>query len=391
MQNKTEAKEQNALSIKGSLPECDLYTWLQIAAKNRELTNLPINLDLLIDKLNIFDNQFHAVSLRYNSQDNKIYLNSDKIAGVVKLSNNESPVKLDFDKIIIDGVEQIKSKSQELTPDNLPTVEFKCENMILKGNTVGWIKFNLIPKPYGYDIKDVSIENENFDLQGNGQWNMLDKQTTHFIGNITGRNIGNLFEDWGLGRSIKRGSGNIAFTFNWNGSPIDFKFADTVGDVNLDIVSGHIRGVNPGFGRVIGLLSLDNIQRRLKLDFSDFVGKGFAFDKLQTVFNINHGTLHTEGIFIDGPSAYIALTGDAYIKTKQINFKMGVVPKMGSSLPLAAAITAGPVIGAAFLILGKAAGHKEDFKKIPRYGYNVTGTWENPEIHEIKKEKREKE
>jgi uncharacterized protein YhdP len=42
---------------------------------------------------------------------------------------------------------------------------------------------------------------------------------------------------------------------------------------------------------------------------------------------------------------------------------MGVLPKMGSSLPLAAAIIAGPVIGAAFLILGKAAGHKEDFKK----------------------------
>lgn len=381
----SEAENTAVFSITGKIPMLNLSEWTQLAANNRDILQFPINLDVRVEKLQIFDNQFDNVILHYNTKEQYVTLQGEKIAGKIQFATKNAPLILNFDKLTVDGIEQIKSKSKALTPANLTNVTFKCANLMMKGSVVGTTQFDLIPKPYGYDITNLYIENEAYKLNGYGKWNMLDKPTTELSGNIQGNNIGRLFEDWGFGRSIKRGAGNITFKLAWNGNPMNYKFMDTVGNIDLNITNGQIRGINQGFGRIIGLLSLDNIQRRLKFDFSDVLSSGFPFDNLQTNFNVNEGSLHTEGIYIDGPSAYIALAGYASLKTKEINFKMGILPKMGASLPLAAAITAGnPAVGAAFWLLGKAAGPKGKPTETPRYGYKVTGTWESPEIKEIK-------
>lgn len=312
----------------------------------------------------------------------EIKLAGDEIVGLITKASDAAPLTAKFKKMVIKSSSAIEKKPQILTPSNLPLVLVTCDNLILAANSVGAVNFELQPKSYGYKIAKLNIANDDFKLQATGKWNMLGHATTTLSGNIISEDFGKVFSAWNIGSSIKKGTGELLFTIAWNGAPRDFKLLDLVGEVNLNINAGQIQGVNPGFGRVIGLLSLDNIQRRLKLDFSDLLAEGFSFDKLQAQFNINQGDLHTKAVFIDGPAAYIALVGEANIKTKQIDFKMGVVPKVGASLPLAAMITAGnPAIGAAFWILNKATGAKAS--DVPRYRYKVTGTWEKPEINEM--------
>ena len=154
------------------------------------------------------------------------------------------------------------------------------------------------------------------------------------------------------------------------------------GTSHIDLRSGNLTNVNPGLGRIIGLLSLETIQRRLQLDFSDLLSRGFAFDKLVADVKLQSGKLTSENIFINSPAAKIEMYGKTAIKSKDLDFTMYVTPKVGASLPIAAAIAVGsPVVGAAIWLFDKASGSK--ISDITKYKYMVTGTWDAPKINEI--------
>ena len=67
--------------------------------------------------------------------------------------------------------------------------------------------------------------------------------------------------------------------------------------------------VEPGAGRVLGLLSLAQLPRRLTLDFRDFFSKGFAFDQLEGDVRIGAGMARSDDLVIDGPAAEIHIRG----------------------------------------------------------------------------------
>lgn len=363
----------------------------KVTVKNHKIQENTLQaLELLMQNLTLFNNKFQEMSLLYDAVAKTITIGSEKIIGVIDLANKQQAIKLIFEKINLAEVKQenfkISPKISALKVANLPAILCQVDDLVVGKNIIGKVNLQLLPTKFGYDIADLTVKNNAFNLQGSGKWELQAKQNSHLSGKITGNNIGKLFEHWGFGRAIKRGKGEMQFNFTWDGDPLTFNMATAVGEVELQLATGQIRGINPGFGRFIGLLNLDNI---LKLDFRDLMSKGFVFDSLQTKCQFNNGILHTDGLFIDGHSAYIALAGDADLSKKTIDFKMGVMPKLGASLPLAAAITASnPVIGGAFWVLNKATNSKKKDKDVVHYDYKITGTWEQPTIIEIKEKNR---
>ena len=376
------AKDCTGVQIQGNLKHLDLQEWLQLFAGNNARLKLPIQIDLMLDKLTAFDTHFNAVHLRYSTATGTLLLDGANIVGKIA-SAADGTITANFSKMLIADAKATAANTTQLKPDGLLALKFTCDDLTLRGSPIGRVGFQLKPNKDGYEIVTLEINNQDFTLQANGSWQLGKLESTSLIGQVSSKNFGTVFKAWGFGNSISNSAGEMGFKFAWSGSPMHFKISAITGSVNLALQAGKIRGVNPGLGRVIGLLSLDNIQRRLKLDFSDCVGRGFVFDTLQASFQLKRGALHTDGIFIDGPSSYIALTGDADITSRQINCKMGVVPKVGASLPLAAAITAGnPAIGAAFWILNKATSSQAQSTATPRYRYTVTGSWDDPKISE---------
>ena len=166
-------------------------------------------------------------------------------------------------------------------------------------------------------------------------------------------------------------------------NPFTIDLSKITGKLKININSGFILGLDPGFGRVIGLLNIENIHRRLLLDFSDVTNQGFSFDNVIGDLDFKNGELNLNKVFIVGPSANITISGKTSLLTEQLDLFIEVTSKSGTTLPLAAAVAAGnPVIGAAVWLFDYASGAK--FSQFKFAKYKVTGNWNKPEINILK-------
>ena len=141
--------------------------------------------------------------------------------------------------------------------------------------------------------------------------------------------------------------------------------------------------IEPGAGRVLGLLGIAQLPRRLTLDFSDLFDKGFAFDKMAGQVRINAAKATTDNLVIAGPAAEIAIQGTADLRAQSFDQTIEVVPRTGNLLAVAGAIAGGPVgaaIGAAAnVVLRKPLG------EMAARTYKVTGPWKEPKVDVIER------
>ncbi len=136
--------------------------------------------------------------------------------------------------------------------------------------------------------------------------------------------------------------------------------------------------MEPGAGRVLGLLSLAQLPRRLMLDFRDFFAKGFAFNQAGGTVRFAGGIANSDDLAIDGPAASIAIRGSANLRAQTFDQTIEVRPKAGNLLTVAGAIAGGPV-GAA---IGAAANAvlQKPLGQIASRTYRVTGPWKEPKV-----------
>ena len=306
--------------------------------------------------------------------------------GTVMLpTQKDNRVACTFDDCMVDA-----SMSNQAIPSDLleasdkPTVSFYCKRFHYQDRLLGELSLELLPKNNAYGIQNLSLENTYFSLMAEGLWSMKDqKPTTTLQGTVVGVNIGKGLSDLGYASVIREASGRAQYEWMWSGNPWHFDHNHVKGSFDVKLDKGRILGVDPGLGRVMGLLNLESIKRRLQLDFSDLFKKGFVFDVLQGKFSCEKGILSTESLLIDGPSAKMYLQGKAYLNTKAIDLSVRVQPHLGSGLPLAAAVAAGhPAVGAGLWLVNKLtdSGSFLKMNRITQHDYQVGGTWDEPRI-----------
>jgi len=266
---------------------------------------------------------------------------------------------------------------------NQKEIQFFCHDLEYGAKNFNGIGFSLIPTPYGYEINEVTLDIPDAEFSGTGEWHFINAPSkTLFQGKLGSPNLGNTLLDLGYATAIREAKGTIDYQLQWPGNPLQFKVDLMSGNANLRFDKGRILGVEPGLGRIMGLLNLQSIQRRLQLDFSDLFKKGFVFDNVRGQLLFEHGIITTDSLKIDGPASKIELSGKASIAAKSIDLMMVVKPHMSMGLPLAAAIAAGnPAVGAGVWLLDRLTGSQ--VKKISQHRYHVTGTWETPMIQPI--------
>jgi uncharacterized protein YhdP len=144
--------------------------------------------------------------------------------------------------------------------------------------------------------------------------------------------------------------------------------------------------IDPGSGRLFGLLSLQTLPRRLSLDFNDLFKKGFTFDGIDGVFELDHGNAYTNSLLMNGPSARIDISGRTGLADQDYDQRVTVTPALSNTIPVASALfgPAGIGVGAVFFLGQKM------FKSIPEHidkflsrEYSITGGWEQPVIERI--------
>src|SRR3990172_6370875 len=84
----------------------------------------------------------------------------------------------------------------------------------------------------------------------------------------------------GYPNTVKGGSGKLAANLSWAGTPDEFNYATLDGTLKLDTSKGQFLKMDPGIGKLLGILSLQALPKRITLDFVDVFSEGFQFDNI---------------------------------------------------------------------------------------------------------------
>ena len=230
----------------------------------------------------------------------------------------------------------------------------------------------------------MDAHSEVLDLKAKGDWRR-EAQGDHSEISLdySSRDAGSMLGALGFSRLIDGGATHGQLRLQWPGAPGAFEWGIADGELSVQVGQGRVLEVEPGAGRLFGLLSLTEIPRRLSLDFSDFFKSGFAFNQMAGRFSIERGNAITDDFQIDAPSAQILLRGRTGLAARDYEQTMEVLPKAGSVLPAIGAIAAGPA-GAAVGAVAQAV-LRQPLKDMTRTIYRVTGPWSDPVIEVVEK------
>ena len=165
---------------------------------------------------------------------------------------------------------------------------------------------------------------------------------------------------------------------NWSGNPRPDFLDMSNGEVKIQFGNGQLKEVEPGAGRVFGLMSILALPRRLSLDFRDVFSKGFGFDKIAGTFKIENGITYTCDLSLEGPAADIGIVGKSDITKRTYDQAAIVYPNVGNTLPIVGAVVAGPQAIPALLIFSQI--FKKPLQGMGQAYYSIEGSWDKPDV-----------
>jgi len=322
-----------------------------------------------------------AISARPVAGGWEIDLTGADLKGEVRLpevATVERPLSARFERLVIPGSDG-KGADRDLDPRSLPPLDLSVASLQLAGRELGTVR--LLTRPLddgsGLAVAPLEVDSEWLKLEARGQWQRRDdRERSRFDLNITGGDLGRLLEAFGYAGNVRGGETHAEINANWPGAPMDFELAKVEGTLALRIGKGSLTSLDPGAGRVFGLLSLHALPRRLSLDFSDLFRRGFSFDRIEGRFTLIDGNAYTNDLVIEGPAARIEISGRTGLARRDYDQLVTVVPEVTSGLPLAGAIAGGPAVGAALFLADRLL--SKQVEALTRYQYSVTGSWESP-------------
>ncbi|MEA3638724.1 MAG: DUF3971 domain-containing protein [Lamprobacter sp.] len=239
------------------------------------------------------------------------------------------------------------------------------------------------PTLNGVRFETLSLSGPHVEATGSGDW-LID--ATDYIESslklsADSNAIGELLRDTGFYSALSAAPGELQLALSWPGGPDAFSLARARGLIEIQIGSGRMLDMEPGVGRMLGILNTSALSRRLSLDFSDVFDDGFSFDRINGEITIGSGIASIRELSILAPPADIRITGRTNLVDGLLDQQVEVTPKIGVGLALASAMAGGPVVGAAVFLADKVTDGAVE--RLGRYAYQVSGPWRDPVIQRM--------
>lgn len=281
-----------------------------------------------------------------------------------------------------DSAAVVAAVAAAATPRSVPALKFQAEEFSWGDRHLGKVSATLTKEADGVTLEHLSITAPSFGVTAGGAWRGKDAGLGRLSGTLASTDVKATLTALGYAEVITAKSGKLDFDLNWAGAPTAAAFREVTGHVGIALDRGQVLGIKPGAGRVLGLASIAELPRRLSLDFSDLTDKGLAFDTIRGDFQLRGGNAKTDNLLLKGPAAEIGLIGRVGLKNKDYDQTAVVTGSVGNSLPIAAALAGGPVIGGAVLLFSQV--FKQPLRGLARGYYRITGSWDNPTVERIK-------
>ncbi|MVW74728.1 YhdP family protein [Pseudomonas xionganensis] len=385
--------------LRGSLAELDWSAWqaaLQPYAQISSESSFPALQDARLDigRFQGYGIELAALDVQLKRQTGafNLLLDSEQIKGRLVLPDQKNDViNVDLQHLRFPAVASVTAESESMDkPDPLagvdtrqiPAMNLHISQVWQGQELLGAWSVKLRPDAEGLLIRDLDINLKGLKLEGRASWLRVgaDVQTA-FKGRLQGGDLADVLIAWGYAPSLSSGSFKVEVDGRWPGSPAWFALKRFSGDMDISLRQGQLEEVQgPASAlRVFGVLNFNSISRRLRLDFSDLLGRGLSYDRLKGELKARRGVFVTrEPLTLEGPSSNLQLEGTLDMASEQINAKLLVTVPVTNNLPLAAIIVGAPAIGGALFIADKLLGNR--VARFASVQYDVKGPWQDPDI-----------
>jgi len=200
---------------------------------------------------------------------------------------------------------------------------------------------------------------------------------------LTLADSGAFVERLGMGKVLRGGKGSLSGSVSWPGSPLSPDTAKMSGQLKVAIDAGQVLNASPGAARLLGVFSMQSLQRRLLLDFRDLFEDGFVFDNVTGDLKLGAGVATTNNLRMRGPAAVVLMEGEADIERETQNLRVFVVPEINAGTASLAYAFINPAIGLGtflaqyFLSKPIAEASTREFR--------VTGPWDDPKVERVER------
>jgi len=384
----------SGMRIAGVFPSFSFSQWIPIfkhasaasvkpAATATTTTDGVNQVDVSVADVELFHRHFTNASVRALWQGGswQTQVDSEQLKGTAQIPvDAQTPLIMDMERMYLSSSGAAGTEQDD--PRDWPPLHIQSQSFQYDGIDFGSLLVNASRGPAGLHMNELQLRSQDMDVQAHGDWLFAnDKQFSSFTITFDSSNVGKSLSRLGYADTIKGGKGNFVINARWPGEPLAFALARLDGNMHLRIDNGRLLDVDPGVGRIFGLLSLQALPRRLILDFRDVFSKGFAFDKISGDFDVKNGQATTSNLIMKGPSAKIAAEGRVGLAEHDYDQLVTVVPDVAGTVPMITALTQGAGVGAVVLLLKKLL--EPELDKVSMILYKVTGSWDDPQITRV--------
>lgn len=351
-------------------------------------TDKPINLDVQYADLSFI----HSDDVVDVQQANEAEILLDLVSAV------ESEIDSEIEPQTVEpqeDVQHIVSVLSSTKMAQLPDINVQINQLNFGDDDFGGWEFELRASDRKVTLGNLKGQFRHLQLMANESgpaflsWNLDDERVegeaffSLFRGRLQGDNFSDVLLAWGYPELIISESFYFDIDVKWLGDPTDVDFESLYGTVSSNMTKGSFVDApssSTGALKFISALSLSNILRRVKLDFTDLTDKGLSYDTLNGKIRLDSGVVlfDKKSIEIVGASSKINLLGQVDFMQENMDLELSVTLPLASNLPWIVALAAGLPTAAGVYIISKLL--QTQVEKLSSAVYRVSGSFEDPEV-----------
>jgi len=355
--------------------------------RGRPIQDYLGGVDLTVGRFEALGYVFTDVSgrLRPGNRAWNVDVDGSAVAGHVSVPFSfpgEVPLVLDLERLRLGERDTAAGERPDPDPRNLPAIRAQLGEFVFDERNFGSVEAEFTRGTAGITLNRFAMQHPAFTAQGRGSWLVRgDGAECRLAFEADTGDVKGLMGTMRLGTQVEGEQGRVIADLNWPGPPEISAIGRLSGRLEISAKNGYLTAVEPGAGRVFGLMSLAHLGRRLQLDFDDLTGAGLSFDTLTGTFRLADGIASTDNLTLRGSAAEIGVAGQTNLRDRSYDQTVVVTGQLGASLGVAGALAGGPAVGAALLLFSQI--FKEPLKGVTRGYYRITGSWDDPQIRRI--------
>jgi uncharacterized protein (TIGR02099 family) len=380
------------LHVAGDWPEFDLGEWLRLRTTpggGRRLSDWLGPVDVHLDRARVLGFEFADVTARLQADDHawRVDVDGPMADGRVTVPldlDGDRPIGVDLGRLTLRAARERPAATDGAATDprRLPAIDLRAADFVWEGRRFGRLQAGLQRDPAGLRLADLRTQSGDFELTGSGSWLAEGSGSrTRIALEFASTDLAAASRALGYRDAVDARQARASANLTWSGGPAADVIARMEGTVRLELDDGQLRGVKPGAGRVLGLISVVELPRRLALDFRDVTGEGLSFDTVRGDFEIQAGNAHTQNLLLKGATVDIGVVGRTGLATQDYEQTIVVSGSPSGPITVAGALAGGPVGAAGALLFSQL--FKGQLQGLARVYYRVTGPWSNPSVERI--------